>query len=173
MLKTSIGWFSSKEFCEKANEGSLPENLEVSETLCLIGTDITSLPKGLHIKGNLDLTSCTTIKTLPEGLNIYGYLGLYECTSLTSLSEGLKVGGNLNLGGCTSLTSLPDGLEVEGSLFLYGCSSLKSLPSDMKIERLLGVHKSFIKDYPFRDIPKILHLPFLEDLKQLLLERLQ
>jgi hypothetical protein len=35
------------------------------------------------------------------------------------------------------------------------------------------VDQVFIERYPFRDLPKILHLPFLEDIKQPIRYRLQ
>jgi hypothetical protein len=87
--------------------------------------------------------------------------------------EGLKILGNLDLRKCTSLTTLPEGLQVGGFLFLEGCTSLTALPSDMKVGWTIYADESFIQNYPFKEIPKILHLPFTETLKQLLLERLQ
>jgi hypothetical protein len=110
--------------------------------------------------------------TLPENL-ITISLDLYGCTSLKTLPSDMEVEGYLDLKGCSSLTSLPEGLKVRGDLFLNGCTSLTALPSDMKVGISLSVDESFIQNYPFKDLPKILHLPFYVDIKQLLLERLK
>jgi hypothetical protein len=152
-IETSIGAITKKEFVSKANKGTLPENLKIYERLLL--------------------NEYTSLKTLPKGLQVSGYLSLWGCSSLTSLPEGLQVGGDLFLQGCTSLTSLPKELLVGKSLYLKGCTSLTALPSDMKVELSIYVDKSFIQNYPFKDIPKILHLPFENDLKQILRERLK
>jgi hypothetical protein len=50
----------------------------------------------LDVKGNLDLND-TKIRTLPEGLKVGGNLNLTYCVKLKSLPEGLEVGGGLNL----------------------------------------------------------------------------
>jgi len=110
---------------------------------------------------------------LPKGLQVEGTLDLDGCISLTVLPEGLKVGWNLYLYGCTYLTALPKGLQVGGWLFLQGCTSLTALPFDMKVGKRIYANESFIQNYPFKDIPKILHLPFEYKIKSLLLERLK
>ena len=97
--------------------------------------NITTLPQGLTVRGNLDVTkssgfmkcignsligTCTTLTALPENLHVGGELRLDGCTSLTSLPENLHVGGNLYLRGCTSLTSLPDGVfELQRTQTVY------------------------------------------------------
>jgi hypothetical protein len=91
-------------------------------------------------------------KSFPGGLTVYMSLVLYECRSLRFL---------------------PDRLKVEGSLFLCGCSSLKSLPEGLSVGSTLFVDPVFIEKYSFRDLPKILHLPFAEKIKQILLQRLR
>ena len=129
MIETSIGTISKKDFIQKANEGTLPENL--------------------IIKGYSDLRGYTT---------------------LTSLPKGLQIGWCLFIEGCTSLKTLPEGLQIKGSLIL---KELLPLPYDMIIGDKIYADESFIQNYPFKEIPKILHLPFEYELKQLLLERLQ
>jgi hypothetical protein len=153
MITTSIGKFSKKDFIQKANQGTLPEYL--------------------IIKGDFSARGCTSLKTLPKGLQVGWNLSLYGCTSLTSLPKGIKVGESLYLTGCTSLTALPKELLVGKTLYLKGCTALTALPSDMKVGWIIYADASFIQNYPFKDIPKILHLPFENDLKQLLMERLQ
>ena len=49
-----------------------------------------------------------SLTSLPEGLRVGGDLNLSGCTGLTSLPEGLSVGGDLALDDCTGLTSLPE-----------------------------------------------------------------
>jgi hypothetical protein len=70
----------------------------------------------LNVKGNLVL-DYTEITSLPEGLKVGGNLDLHRCRELTSLPEGLKVGGGLYIRG-TNITSLPKGLKVGNSLFI-------------------------------------------------------
>ena len=111
-----------------------------------------SFPKNLKIKENLDLSVCSSLKYLPSGLQFGGGLDLKGCASLTALPDGLQVGGGLDLSWCSSLTALPNGLKVGGDLY---------------------VDSMFIEQYPFKDLPKILHLPFVEDTKQLIIDRLQ
>jgi hypothetical protein len=58
----------------------------------------------------------TNITSLPKGLKVGGDLVLYNLR-LKSLPEGLKVGGNLDLRS-TKITLLPEGLEVNGDLYI-------------------------------------------------------
>ena len=53
------------------------EDLNVKDSLDLSYTKITSLPDGLKVGGNLNLTDCTSLKYLPDGLTVKGdlYLG--------------------------------------------------------------------------------------------------
>jgi hypothetical protein len=111
--------------------------------------------------------------TLPENLIVKENLDLEGCKAITSLPKGLQVQGHLELNKCPSLTSLPEGLKVRGWLDLRKCPSLTALPSDTNVGIYIFVDDSFIQNYPFKDIPKILHLPFVERLKQLLLKRLK
>jgi hypothetical protein len=152
-IKTSVGDFFRDEFIKNCNDRSFPEGLRILGWLYLDRcTSLTALPAGLHVRGDLDLLRCTSLTALPEGLKVGGYLNLRECTSLTSLPDGLQVDARLDLEGCTSLTALPNGLQVGGFIF---------------------VDPSFIERYPFKGLPKILHLPFLGDIKKLIIERLQ
>ena len=66
----------------------------------------------LIVKGDLNLED-SEITSLPEGLTIEGDLFLYH--SHVELPKGLKVNGNLSLIG-PNVTSLPKGLEVLGWL---------------------------------------------------------
>jgi hypothetical protein len=90
-----------------------------------------------------------------------------------SFPIGLQVYGCLFLGGCTSLTVLPEELHISEWLDLYVCTSLTTLPKGLKVGGTIYTDPSFIEQYPFKDLPKILHLPFLESRKQILIERLK
>jgi hypothetical protein len=139
--KSSIRWkiihnepFTEDEFTE--------EELIFDEYLNLSGENITSLPKGLEVIGNLYLRNCTSLTSLPEGLSVWGTLDLLNCKSLTSLPEGIRVGG-LDLTNCTSLTSLPEGLVVgRNGLNLTNCKSLTSLPKGLKVSGKLQLKKT-------------------------------
>jgi hypothetical protein len=71
----------------------------------------------LHINGDLDLTF-SRIESLPEGLNISGDLNLSFCENISSLPKGLIVRRNLILEDCSQLYSLPKGLKVGGTLYI-------------------------------------------------------
>jgi len=71
----------------------------------------------LNIK-DLDLTF-SNVESLPDGLNVDGDLNLTFCENISSLPEGLIVRGNLILEACSQLHSLPKGLKVYGTLYIY------------------------------------------------------
>ena len=89
--------------------------------LVLIGTPITSLPKGLTVGGSLYLSG-TQITSLPEGLTVGGWLDL-RGTQITSLPEGLTVAGDIAIRGTqitnrTKFKKLQNGDYVPGR-YLY------------------------------------------------------
>jgi hypothetical protein len=95
---------------------------------------LTTLPADLKkVKGDLNLSDCSSLTTLPADLKVEGDLGLWCCSNLTTLSAGLKVKGNLGLWDCSNLTTLSAGLKVKGELNLSDCSSLTTLPADLKV----------------------------------------
>jgi len=71
--------------------------LNVMHSIFLNYSKITSLPKGLKVRANLNIRKCTSLTSLPEGLEVLGSLDLENCTSLTSLPKGLKVRGWLDI----------------------------------------------------------------------------
>ena len=97
LRKSALGdWETDKYDIETllAKISKLPVNKRIfKDSVNLVGTNITSLPAGLKVGGDLDL---------------YG-------TKITSLPDGLKVGRDLKLSG-TNITSLPDGLKVGGTI---------------------------------------------------------
>ena len=100
------------------NEPLTKEDLNVKGNLNLYKSNITSLPEGLKVEGNLDLSHCKHLTSLPKGLKVGGHLWLAE-TNITSLPEGLEVVSSLDLS-FSKITSLPKGLEVNGDLDLTG-----------------------------------------------------
>jgi hypothetical protein len=93
--------------------------------------DLTSIPTGLTVGGDLNLFGCPALATLPEGLTVDRDLNLYHCPALATLPEGLAVGRDLYLYHCHTLATLPAGLAVGGSLFLYDCHA--TIPADINV----------------------------------------
>jgi hypothetical protein len=91
------------------------EELNIKGRLYLFDSEITSLPEGLKVSGDLVLSYSEKLNSLPKGLKVGGSLNLFH-TRITSLPEGLKVGGGLNLAYCDNITSLPESLYVDGDL---------------------------------------------------------
>jgi hypothetical protein len=89
----------------------------------------------LHINGNLDLTF-SKIESLPEGLNVSGDLNLTFCENISSLPEGLIVRFNLIVEDCSQLYSLPKGLKVGGTLYI-GTSPLGEY-SEGELRNMVG-----------------------------------
>lgn len=116
----------------------------VNDDLHLAFSGVTSLPKGLKVTGNLNLTSTQT-KYLPAGLQVGGSLNLGD-TLITSLPSGLKVSGSLSLRD-TKVTSLPPDLKVDGSMFLAG-SSISSIPAGLKVGGELSLNRTPITSLP-------------------------
>ncbi|MGR3912674.1 MAG: hypothetical protein QRY71_05145, partial [Candidatus Rhabdochlamydia sp.] len=68
------------------------ESLGVEKNLPRGGYKVlTILPKGLQVKGSLNLPHCKGLTHLPEDLTIEQDLNLSKCTTLTALPKGLKV----------------------------------------------------------------------------------
>ena len=108
------------------NEPIAKEDLNIKGGLFLEHSNIASLPEGLKIGGNLNLSYTFKLKSLPSDLDVKGDIYL-EGSKIESLPEGLKVGGDLDLT-YTDIKSLPKGLEVGGDLYL-------ELTTMMKYER--------------------------------------
>jgi hypothetical protein len=108
------------------NEPIVKEDLNVTSDLNLAFSKIKSLPEGLKVAGDLNLSYTPKLKSLPSDLDVKGDIYL-EGSIIESLPEGLKVGGDLDLT-YTDIKSLPKGLEVGGDLHL-------ELTTMMKYER--------------------------------------
>jgi hypothetical protein len=95
---------------------SLPDELEVGESLSVYDTPLSSLPNGLKVGGGLHIHK-TKITSLPSGLKVGSFLDLSNIEIL-SLPSGLKVRSFLNLQNTpiTKVSSLPIDLEVGGAI---------------------------------------------------------
>jgi hypothetical protein len=74
------------------------DELTFNSNLSLVFSQITSLPEGLHVKGDLDLAS-TQITSLPKEFYVEGGLKLTS-SKIESLPEGLVVIGTLRVDHC-------------------------------------------------------------------------
>ena len=93
--------------------------LIVKGDLNLADTNVTSLPDGLQVDWNLNLTGCAYLDVLPNELKVGGVLYLIGCTSLKSLPLGLKIGGSLYLRK-TSLAELYNADEIRAMIEAKG-----------------------------------------------------
>jgi len=122
----------------------LPDDFEVVGNLILDETKITYLPKGLKVRGYLDLRK-TNIEFLPDDLEVDGYISLSD-SKIKSLPKGLKVNGDLFLSG-SDIETLPDDLEVNGRLFLDN-TKIKHLPKGLKVKSHLYLNRTDIEFLP-------------------------
>ena len=129
-------------------------------TFDLSHTNITSLPGGLKVWGNLRLNH-TKIKSLPEGLEVGGWFDLRN-SEIISLPKGLKVGDSLDLNNSTSLTSLPEGMKVGGFLHLDNCKSLTSLPEGLKVGGDLDIVYTKLEKYTDEQLREMVKPGFIQ-----------
>jgi len=132
-IRGSVSLYRCQQFT------SLPKGLTVEGNLTLCHTRLSSIPDGLTVHRDLNLSGCTQLTSLPDGLIVHGWLNLNDCTRLTSLPKGLTVKDELRLSGCTGLTSLPEGLTVKGYLDLGRCTGLTSLPQGLIVQEGLSL----------------------------------
>jgi len=142
------------------------ELAEIAEGLSLLGWQkLSTLPAGLHLRGDLDLSNCPNIDTLPSDLRVEGTLRLansgglerYYCghperfhdlaskgrslairkwSALRVLPRRLLLAGSLHLHDCESLVEIGDGMSVGDSLSLSYCGQIRSLPSELRLNSL-------------------------------------
>jgi hypothetical protein len=132
---------------------SLPEDLTINGDLLLLDTDhpLVNIPKGLVVKGNL---------------NIRG------CTSLLSISEGLVVGGYLAIVRCSRLTSLPGGTVIKKELILKDTCSFH-LPFDITVGGTIYCDHSLIDEIKLEDLPLYINFNFDRDFSEYISQRLK
>ena len=128
------------------NETFTDDELHIKGDLDLEESNITSLPEGLKVEDNLNLSSCKHLKSLPDNLKVGGELNL-EGTNIKQLPKGLYVGDDIRLVGL-EIKSLPKDLNVDGGLDLGYCTDLISLPNNLKVGGYLSLYKTKITSLP-------------------------
>ena len=120
------------------------EGQTVSSMIKLLNPNKFKITKDdLDVTGDLDLSE-SDITSLPDGLKVSGDLDLYGCTSLTTLPDYLYVGGDLNLTNCTLLTTLPNRLHVRWGLFL-GNTPLAEMYSIGEIQGIIEANGGYVR----------------------------
>jgi hypothetical protein len=127
------------------NEPLTEKDLNIKGGLFLHHSNITSLPEGLKVGGDLNLTYTVKLESLPSNLDVKGDLNLHG-SNITSLPEGLKVGGSLDLS-YSNITSLPEGLKVGGWLDLSH-TDIEFLPKGLKVVGDLDLRHTKISSLP-------------------------
>jgi len=79
----------------------VPEVTSIPNEMVLLRLPkLRSMPKSLHLGGDLRVLSCHRLESLPEDLEVAGDLILEDLPSLRGLPENLKVGGTIRVSGC-------------------------------------------------------------------------
>ena len=105
-LKRIFDFLEAKEGQIHKDKGTFKWKLTFNEPLT---------KEDLNVKGDLDISNIE-ITSLPEGLKIQGDLFLYH--SMVELPKGIEIGGNLHTS--DTIYGLPKGLKVGGDLYLSG-----------------------------------------------------
>jgi hypothetical protein len=114
----------------KAWYNNIPENFTIGGDL-IVG-HISTLPAGLTVMGNLDLSN-TKITELPERLKVYGNLNIQNL-EIEELPKDLYVGGYLNASH-TKLRLFPESVIVKGG-FRINDTKIKKFPR--QFSRIIG-----------------------------------
>jgi hypothetical protein len=128
------------------NEPFTDDELNIKGNLDLFEENITYIPEGLKVEGDLNLESCKRLKSLPDNLYIGGKLNL-EGTNIKQIPKGLYVGDDFILVGL-EIKSLPKDLNVQGGLDLGYCTDLTSLPNNLKVGGYLSLYNTKITSLP-------------------------
>ena len=104
---------------------------------------------GMHIEGNVSLSSLSKITSLPDHLIFDGDLNIMHMPNLEKLPDNLVVKGNLELHECGQLKSLGQYLDVQGALVINQCHQLLTLPSLMNV----GQDLHLIDNLRLRELP--------------------
>jgi len=79
----------------------VPEVASVPNEMVLLRLPrLRTMPKSLHLGGDLRILSCHRLESLSEDLEVAGDLILEDLPSLRGLPGGLKVGGTIRVSGC-------------------------------------------------------------------------
>lgn len=171
----------------------------VREDLRLTGLpDLSSLPGGLTVFGNLTLSDLDGLQTLPDDLRVVGSITIERCRSLSSLPplaigrlaivrcDALRrlshvVAGTLAITSCERLDSIDDSVIVTESLSVSNCPQLSHL-ADQRFARSLTLetlpalepipHAPHAGNYRLADLPLVRDLPLSEGVGSLTVWRL-
>jgi hypothetical protein len=75
-------------------EGFLPEGLTVEKDLDLTGSSLSTLPSGIEVGGNVNLTDCKNLHTIPS--MVVGKDLILKGTLVKRLSRDIKVKGKIS-----------------------------------------------------------------------------
>jgi hypothetical protein len=152
-LKSILDFLEEKENKNKPfvwkllnNEPFTDDELNIKGNLDLFEENITYIPEGLKVEGDLNLESCKRLKSLPDNLYVGGKLNL-EGTNIKQIPKGLYVGDDFILVGL-EIKSLPKDLNVQGGLDLGYCTDLTSLPKNLKVGGYLSLYNTKITLLP-------------------------
>ena len=98
--------------------------------LILDRKDISKLPENLIVNGDFWCNYNTQITSLPKGLRVSGDLDCYDCT-IDTLPDNLYVGGGFNCGD-NIIEKIPNNLHVDGD---FSCRDnlISKIPNDIDI----------------------------------------
>jgi hypothetical protein len=152
-LKNILNFLEEKENKNKPfvwklmnNETFTDDELNIKGDLDLFEENITYIPEGLKVEGDLNLESCKRLKSLPDNLYVGGKLNL-EGTNIKQIPKGLYVGDDFILVGL-EIKSLPKDLNLDGGLDLGYCTDLTSLPNNLKVGGYLSLYNTKITSLP-------------------------
>lgn len=102
-------------------------------------TPAIPLPRAMHVRGSLLITSLAWLTALPAHLLVEGDCSVVECASLRALPRSLVVHGNAGFVNCPGVSRPPVRLEVRGNLDVSGCCRLEGLMPGSMIGRHLDI----------------------------------
>lgn len=129
---------------------SLPDDLQVEETLYMRETRITTIPDNLSHLYNL-FADNSRLSKLPENL-IIDNVADFENTRLYRIPHNLVVGKKLNLTH-TRVSKLPDNFKTHTLILRY--TPIKKLPKNLTVEYYLDIRNTSITE---ADLPDDLYV---------------
>jgi len=161
---------SRSRIAYQIHHASIPtsDGLEIHRNVDL-SSDISSLPEGLSILGNLNMKRNTAMTVLPQSLVVTGTLNASGASKLYMLRKQNQVMGEFILNECHSLAVIPEGVTFTGSLTLSVCPRLYSLPDRFNVAGSLHIKNCKLESLPrhlvvgldlyIKSCSKLSHLP--------------
>lgn len=108
---------------------TLPRALHVTGNLVIARCDwLEALPDLLWVDGNCRVTRCSNLRGMPSGLIVHGHASFAGCRMLSRGAVRIDVRGSLDLSDCRRLPGLPRRMRVDGDLDITDCSALGRIP---------------------------------------------